>query len=119
MHRLGGELDPLPGQRRRDPGDLERARPRVVIRWLSPLADQPEDNGAGRSSGVRLLDRYLEEAYRPDRRFGLELRDISDDVRDSQFKVFQSVIDSGGVVLAMPGGGPFLTSGGSASRTAR
>jgi hypothetical protein len=50
--------------------DLERTRPRVVIRWLSPLADEREDNDAGRSSGVRILDRYLDEAYRPDRRFG-------------------------------------------------
>jgi hypothetical protein len=50
--------------------DLEQARPRVVIRWLSPVADQPEDNGAGRSSGVRILDRYLDEAYRPAERFG-------------------------------------------------
>jgi hypothetical protein len=50
--------------------DLESARPRLVIRWLSPVADQPEDNGAGRSSGVRLLDRYLDETYVPDRRFG-------------------------------------------------
>jgi hypothetical protein len=51
-------------------GDLERARPRLVIRWLSPVADQEEDNGAGRSSGVRLLDRYLTRAYVPERRFG-------------------------------------------------
>jgi hypothetical protein len=51
-------------------GDLERTRPRLVIRWLSPVADQPEDNGAGRSSGVRLLDHYIERAYVPQRRFG-------------------------------------------------
>jgi hypothetical protein len=50
--------------------DLERSRPRVVIRWLSPLADQAEDNGAGRSSGVHVLDRYLARAYVPERRFG-------------------------------------------------
>jgi hypothetical protein len=51
-------------------GDLERSRPLLVIRWLSPLADQREDNGAGRSSGVHLLDRYLARAYVPQRRFG-------------------------------------------------
>jgi hypothetical protein len=50
--------------------DLERSRPELVVRWLSPLADQREDNDAGRSSGVRLLDRYLARAYTPDRRFG-------------------------------------------------
>jgi hypothetical protein len=51
-------------------GDLERSRPRLVIRWLSPVADHREDNGAGRSSGVQLLDRYLARAYEPARRFG-------------------------------------------------
>jgi hypothetical protein len=49
---------------------LRRARPRLAVRWLSPLADQRQGNGAGRSSGVHLLDRYLTSAYRPDRRFG-------------------------------------------------
>jgi hypothetical protein len=51
-------------------GDLERTRPELVIRWLSPVADQPEDNGAGRSSGVRLLDGYLARTYATERRFG-------------------------------------------------
>jgi hypothetical protein len=51
-------------------GDLERARPALVIRWLSPVADLPEPNGAGRSSGVRILDRYLRSRYSQMRRFG-------------------------------------------------
>jgi hypothetical protein len=51
-------------------GDLERSRPELVIRWLSPLADHADDNGAGRSSGVRILDRYIARAYAPERRFG-------------------------------------------------
>jgi hypothetical protein len=51
-------------------GDLERSRPQLVIRWLSPVADQAEDNGAGHSSGVHLLDRYLARSYVPERRFG-------------------------------------------------
>ena len=38
--------------------------PRSSIRWLSPVASQAEDNGAGRSSGVRLLDRYLARQLR-------------------------------------------------------
>jgi hypothetical protein len=49
---------------------LKRSRPRLVIRWLSPLADQAEDNGAGRSSGVRLLDGFLARTYVAQRRFG-------------------------------------------------
>jgi hypothetical protein len=50
--------------------DLERARPRLVVRWLSPVADLPEPNGAGRSSGVRILDRWLRSHYVEVRRFG-------------------------------------------------
>jgi hypothetical protein len=50
--------------------DLERSQPRLVIRWLSPVADQRFDNGAGRSSGVHLLDRYLARTYAPRQRFG-------------------------------------------------
>jgi hypothetical protein len=48
----------------------ELARTRVVVRWLSPAAEQPEPNGAGRSSGVRILDRYLARAFAPRARFG-------------------------------------------------
>jgi hypothetical protein len=50
--------------------DLERSRPRLIVRWLSPVADHPEPNGAGRSSGVRLLDRYLARRYQDVRHFG-------------------------------------------------
>jgi hypothetical protein len=50
--------------------DLEGARPALVVRWLSPVASEPEPNGAGRSSGVRILDRYLARRYREVRRFG-------------------------------------------------
>jgi hypothetical protein len=49
---------------------LERARPRVVIRWLDPTAARREPNGAGRSSGVHVLDRWLAREYRPAERFG-------------------------------------------------
>ena len=51
-------------------GDLERARPRLVVRWLSPVADYAAPDGAGRSSGVRILDRYLDAHYVEVRRFG-------------------------------------------------
>jgi hypothetical protein len=49
---------------------LERARPRLVVRWLSPVADQVQPDGAGHSSGVHLLDRYLAARYQPVQRFG-------------------------------------------------
>ncbi len=43
---------------------------------------------------------------KPDTRFGLELVDVSDLVKDSSFKVFASAIASGGIVkvLPIPGG---------------
>ena len=41
---------------------------------------------------------------RPDTRFGLELRDVSDHLRGSQFKVFESVLDGGGVIRAINAG---------------
>jgi aspartyl-tRNA synthetase len=41
---------------------------------------------------------------RPDTRFGLELRDVSELVRDCEFKVFAGVIEAGGAVLAINAG---------------
>jgi len=50
--------------------DLRRTQPRLVVRWVSPVASQREPDGAGRSSGVRILDRYLASTYVRGRRFG-------------------------------------------------
>ncbi len=50
--------------------DLERARPRVVVRDTSPVTAAPEPNAAGRSTGVTLLDDYLAERYREADRHG-------------------------------------------------
>jgi aspartyl-tRNA synthetase len=41
---------------------------------------------------------------RPDRRFGLELRDLGEALRGSQFKVFADVLASGGVVRGINAG---------------
>ncbi len=38
---------------------------------------------------------------KPDRRFGMQLVDFSDEFRESSFKVFRSTIDQGGVVKAI------------------
>jgi aspartyl-tRNA synthetase len=38
---------------------------------------------------------------KPDRRFGMDLVDLSDDFRSSSFKVFRSAIDASGVVTAI------------------
>jgi hypothetical protein len=50
--------------------DLRRDRPGLVVEWRNPVATESEPNGAGRSSGVRVLQRYLRAQYRPVRRFG-------------------------------------------------
>ncbi len=42
---------------------------------------------------------------KPDRRFGMELVDLSEDFRASGFKVFRGAIDSGGVVKAINANG--------------
>jgi hypothetical protein len=44
--------------------DLDRRRVRFVVRWTDPITAAPEPNAAGRSSGVRILDRYLARRYR-------------------------------------------------------
>ena len=50
------------------------------------------------------MDRYGSD--RPDTRFGMELVDVSDIVKDSGFKVFSGAVKSGGLVkvLPIPGG---------------
>ena len=50
--------------------DLRRSRTGLVVRWLSPVAAEAEPNGAGRSSGVRILDRELARRYAEVERFG-------------------------------------------------
>jgi aspartyl-tRNA synthetase len=45
------------------------------------------------------VDRFGSD--KPDRRFGVELVDVSDDFRASNFKVFRGALDAGGVVKAI------------------
>ena len=50
------------------------------------------------------LDRFGLD--RPDTRFGLELKDVTDLVREAEFRQFREVVDQGGIVKAL--GGPGL-----------
>ena len=50
--------------------DLQRTQPKLIVRWNSPTTAAPEPNPAGRSSGVRILDRYLAMHYRSQVRYG-------------------------------------------------
>jgi hypothetical protein len=49
---------------------LERARPKVIVRWLSPASVEREPNDRGKPTGVHILDRWLAREYRPSERFG-------------------------------------------------
>jgi aspartyl-tRNA synthetase len=56
-----------------------------------------------RLSYQECLDRFGLD--RPDTRFGLELKDITDLVRDTEFTRFREVVDQGGIVKAVNGPG--------------
>ena len=49
---------------------LERTRPRVIVRWLSPESVKREPNDRGKPTGVHILDRWLALNYRPGPRYG-------------------------------------------------
>jgi hypothetical protein len=49
---------------------LERARPKVIVRWLSPESTKREPNARGKPTGVHTLDRWLAVNYRPGERYG-------------------------------------------------
>jgi hypothetical protein len=49
---------------------LERSRPKVIVRWLSPESTKREPNDRGKPSGVHTLDRWLAANYRPAERYG-------------------------------------------------
>ena len=55
----------------------------------------------------------------PDTRFAMELSDVSDVFRDSQFKVFRSVLDGGGVIKAINAKGAAALLSRSSSRNGR
>jgi hypothetical protein len=40
------------------------------VRWDSPTTAAPEPNRSGRSSGVRILDRYIADNYQQSVRYG-------------------------------------------------
>jgi hypothetical protein len=50
--------------------DLQRTRTKLVVRWMAPSARQVEDNGSGTSSGVKLLDTYINTHYARVGRYG-------------------------------------------------
>jgi hypothetical protein len=49
---------------------LQRARPKVIVRWLSPESTIREPNRRGKPTGIRTLDIWLAQNYRPAERYG-------------------------------------------------
>jgi aspartyl-tRNA synthetase len=60
-----------------------------------------------RMTHAEAMDRFGSD--RPDTRFGLELKDLGDAVKDSEFKVFSGALASGGVVRGINAGARELT----------
>ena len=52
------------GVQREIVADLERERPKVVVRWTAPVASQEEPNRRGDATGVRILDAWIASNYR-------------------------------------------------------
>ncbi len=81
---------------------------RLIEEWLSflfrELLNRDLQTPFPRLSYREAMDRFGTD--RPDTRFGLELVDLTDIVRDCDFRVFRQAVESGGVVksLCLPGG---------------
>ena len=111
-------LLPRRGDARRPPGRVHPARRRDVVRRRSRTCSTSNERLLAhvfeRVGGPKIelpLERLpYDEAIerfgtdRPDIRFGLELVDLSDALRETEFKVFRSVIDSGGAVRGLNAG---------------
>ncbi len=75
-----------------------------MMRVLLEVAGQPADPEFPRLTFREALDRFGSDA--PDTRYGHELQDVTEQVRDSEFRAFSAVAESGGAVKALrwPGG---------------
>jgi aspartyl-tRNA synthetase len=97
--------------------EMSFARPETIYALIEPLVQQM----------LKLIDRDVPAPFRrmpyaeaiakygsdkPDLRFGLEITDLSDVFRDSEFRVFKQIVAEGGVVrgFAVPGGNRYTRS---------
>ena len=46
------------------------ARPKVIVRWLSPESTKREPNDRGKPTGIHTLDNWLKASYKPEARYG-------------------------------------------------
>ncbi|MBF0345944.1 MAG: aspartate--tRNA ligase [Nitrospirae bacterium] len=75
-----------------------------LLKWLfDEIKNEVIDTPFERIAYEESMARFGND--RPDMRFGLELRDMSDLVKDSTFKVFQDAVATGGIVKGLCGKG--------------
>ncbi|OLE79802.1 MAG: aspartate--tRNA ligase [Acidobacteria bacterium 13_1_20CM_2_65_9] len=97
--------------------EMSFARPESVYGVIEPLMQQVfKEIGHEVRPPIRRMP-YSEAIARygsdkPDLRFGLEIRDLSDVFRNAEFRVFKDIIAGGGVVrgFAVPGGNKYSRS---------
>ena len=97
--------------------EMSFARPETIYALIEPLM-QEIFKEIGRDVAVPFRRMPYAEAMarygsdKPDLRCGLEIHDLSDDFRDSEFRVFKKIIAEGGVVrgFTVPGGNKYSRS---------
>ena len=79
--------------------DVMEVAERLVVRLFKDLLDIDLSRPFDRITYEEAVSRYGTD--KPDRRFGLELVDLTDLFKESEFNVFRSAVASGGVVKAI------------------
>jgi aspartyl-tRNA synthetase len=91
--------------------EMSFAQPNLIFGLIEPLmqtifkeVDRPVSLPIRRMSYADAIAKYGSD--KPDLRFGLEIHDLSDIFRDSEFRVFKQIVADGGAIrgLAVPGG---------------
>jgi aspartyl-tRNA synthetase len=93
-----------------DEDDVMTVNEGVIRRIFKEILDIDIPNPLPRISYHQAIDEYGID--RPDMRFAMKLKDISDIAKESTFKVFTSTVEKGGIVkgLCAPGGAKYSRS---------
>ncbi len=93
-----------------DADDVMTVNERLIARIFKKILGVEVPLPVPRMTYAQAMDEYGID--RPDLRFDMKLKDLSDLVKDSSFKVFTSVVEKGGVVkgFCAPGGGRYSRS---------
>jgi aspartyl-tRNA synthetase len=97
--------------------EVSFARPEIIYALIEPLMQQIF-KAIGREVALPIRRMSYAEAIarygsdKPDLRFGLEIHDLSEVFKDSEFRVFKQIVGGGGVVrgFAVPGGNKYTRS---------